>query len=80
MEHDHAGMIRAARLLGACEAVRAAMGFVRPLTIREGQERAAATARAALGEAAFDVFHTEGKNMTPAQAVAYALEEAGDDD
>ncbi len=69
-------MERAARLLGACETVRRGVGFVLPPQIRSEQEQFAGTVRAALGEAAFNSLHAEGKNMTPEQAIAYAREDA----
>jgi hypothetical protein len=60
-------------LLGAGEAVRAAFGFVLPREVRRGQEPVAIAARGVLGEAAFDSLYAEGINMTPEQAVEYAL-------
>jgi non-specific serine/threonine protein kinase len=68
-------MERAARLLGACEAVRRVFGFVPPPQLHREQEQVAGTVRAALGDAAFNALHAEGKNMTPEQAVAYAREQ-----
>lgn len=66
---------RAARLLGAAEALREAIGLsLAPLvTIRYDLEGYTAAARGALGEAAFDAAFSEGRAMAPERAVQYAL-------
>jgi predicted ATPase/DNA-binding SARP family transcriptional activator/DNA-binding CsgD family transcriptional regulator len=67
--------VRAARLWGASEALREAIGL--PLTAlvrdRYDYEGCLATARAELGEAAFEAAWSEGRNMAPEEAVEYAL-------
>jgi tetratricopeptide (TPR) repeat protein len=70
-----AQMERAARLFGACEAVRRFAGLVLPRKVREEQEQFMESVRAALGEAAFHSRFSDGLGMTPEQALAYALEE-----
>jgi predicted ATPase/DNA-binding CsgD family transcriptional regulator len=70
---------RAARLWGAAEALREADGlplspFVRSLSDYEGD---LATARAGLDERSFAAAWSEGRAMTPEQAIEYALSEEG---
>jgi predicted ATPase/DNA-binding CsgD family transcriptional regulator len=70
--------LRAARLLGASEALISAIGlrghpYYRP--DRALYERVRAEVRTRLGEAAFETALDEGWNMPTEQAVAYALEE-----
>ncbi len=69
------GAERAARLHGAAEALREAIGAPLPLSERAGYERTVSDTRAALGEEAFAAAWGEGRAMTLEQAVAYALEE-----
>jgi predicted ATPase len=64
---------RAARLLGAAEALRRRMGTPLPADERAAHERDLARARARLGEASFAEAWAEGQGLTPEQAVAYAL-------
>jgi tetratricopeptide (TPR) repeat protein len=66
---------RAARLWGAEEALRAAIGA--PLAPREREkfDLEVYTVRVALGEAAFAVAWTKGQMMTLEQVIAYALNE-----
>lgn len=64
---------RAARLLGAVEALVRASGQVLDPDDQAEYEEAAASARAALGEGAFDAARAEGKAMSLESAVAYAL-------
>ena len=78
---DSGDYLHAARLLGAAEALREAVGA----TTASGdsgaateQSDAAATARSALGDSAFDAAWREGRSMTFEHAVAYALEAIGD--
>lgn len=61
---------RAARLWGAAEALRDAMGTPLPLVDRPIYERSVAAARASLGEKAFAAAWAEGRTMTPEQALA----------
>jgi predicted ATPase/DNA-binding SARP family transcriptional activator/DNA-binding CsgD family transcriptional regulator len=66
---------RAAKLFGASEALREEIGLVvTPLAGGHfGFEGYLATARAGLGEAAFEAAFSEGRAMTPEQAIEYAL-------
>ncbi len=64
---------RAALLFGAAEALREAVGaFVLPL-YRAEYDRGVAAARAGLTEATFNAAWSEGRAMTPEQAVEYVL-------
>ena len=65
---------RAARLFGAAEALREAIGAPLHPVERDVYDRAVAAARAALSEEAFATAWAEGRAMTMEQAVAYALE------
>jgi hypothetical protein len=65
---------RAARLLGAVQALRDAIGAPVPPEYRAAYERTAAAARAALGEEAFTAAWAAGRTLSWEQAVAYALE------
>jgi tetratricopeptide (TPR) repeat protein len=67
---------RAARLLGAVEALREAIGRPRSPGDCAGEERPVAAARAALGEEAFAAAWAAGRALTIEQAVAEAMEEA----
>jgi hypothetical protein len=69
---------RAARLLGASEALISAIGlrghtYYRPDRALYG--RIEARARATLDRAAFEVAKEEGRAMSPERAIEYALEE-----
>jgi tetratricopeptide (TPR) repeat protein len=70
---------RAARLLGAAEAASLALGKVRPVALSPEFERMVETARAALGEEAFAATRAEGRAMTVEQAVAYAMQQSGEE-
>ena len=63
---------RVARLLGAAEALRKAVGL-EELPAVQADHEAAAAARAALGETTFVARWAEGQSMTLAEAVDYAL-------
>ena len=69
--------VRAARLLGAADAWLAVLAVPRPSTLGIDAFRtsraAVAAARAVLGEPAFASAWTEGRALTPEQAVAEAL-------
>ena len=69
---------RAARLLGAAEAVCADLGTALPVAIAAEYWRTVSDARGALGEEAFAAAWAEGGAMTLEQAIAYALEELPD--
>ena len=64
---------RAARLFGASEGLRAAMGVGRRAWLRVDFDRGVAAARAALGEAAFAAAWAAGRSLSAAQAIEYAL-------
>jgi non-specific serine/threonine protein kinase len=68
---------RAARLFGAAEALREAVGASVLAFYRADYDRAIAAVRDQLGSRAFDVYWREGRAMTSDAAVAYALGEAG---
>ena len=67
---------RAARLFGAAEALREAIGAPLPPSGRDDHEREVAAARAHLDEHAFVQALAEGQAMSLEQAIAYALEGA----
>ncbi len=66
---------RAARLFGAADALRKAIGHpIQPLKqLNYDYEDFLATTRGALGEAAFEAAFSEGQAMSPEQAIEYAL-------
>lgn len=64
---------RAARLLGAAEAIREAIGAPLQPRARQGHDQLVDAARAALGEADFAAAWREGKALTWDQAAALAL-------
>lgn len=64
---------RAARLWGAAERLRQAIGCRPAPAARATYERAVAAARP-IDEATFAAAWAEGQAMTPEQAIAYALE------
>jgi predicted ATPase/DNA-binding SARP family transcriptional activator len=65
----------AARLFGAAEAVREAISVPVPLCERADREESISAARDELGEAAFEEASSEGRVMSPEQAVEYASAE-----
>ena len=65
---------RAARLLGAVEALNEALGLLVPPLERASQERAARAARSALGDAAFAAARATGRALPLARAVAEATD------
>jgi predicted ATPase len=70
-----ADYVRVVRLFGAAEAVREASGTREMTAWRAVFDRDLATARSALGDEQFAAAWAEGRAMTLAQAVAYALDE-----
>jgi hypothetical protein len=70
---------RAARLLGAAEAVCADLGTALPVAIAEEYWRTVRGARSALGEESFTAAWAAGRTMSLDEACAYALQE-GDAD
>ncbi len=70
---DDAG--RAARLLGAAEALREAIDPRLSPGERKGHDRSVAAVREALGDEAFEAAWAEGQDMTMDEAIAYALGE-----
>ena len=69
--------VRAVRLWGAAEALREQMGMSLSHfdLAASGYEQDLAAVRSALDEASFDAAWTEGRAMSPEQAVEYALDE-----
>jgi hypothetical protein len=70
MEQQHE---RAARLFGAAEVLLEALHASLPHVERDDYGRAVAGVRAALGDAAFDTAHGEGRAMSVEEAIALAL-------
>jgi hypothetical protein len=64
---------RAARLLGAAEALREAIGAPLPPVERADYDRSVDTVRAGLSEEAFAAAWSEGRLMALEQALVYAL-------
>jgi predicted ATPase/class 3 adenylate cyclase len=71
-KRDH---VRAARLLGACDALRKDLGATPPLVALRLLGDPEAEARAALGEDGYEREWTLGNDTTLEEAVAYALED-----
>jgi hypothetical protein len=65
---------KAARLFGAAEALRQAIGAPVPFVERADYDRNTAAVRAQLDEATFNAAWVEGRAMTMEQAIAYTLE------
>jgi hypothetical protein len=71
---DH---LRAARLLGASEAVRKAAGVPRYIYLAAPNglyDRTVAALREALGDEDFETARSRGRTMSPHQAVSYAVD------
>ncbi len=66
---------RAARLLGAADALRTAIGAPLPPARREDYHRCVDAVREALGDSTFSAAWKRGMEMTVAQAIAYAFTE-----
>jgi tetratricopeptide (TPR) repeat protein len=64
---------RAARLFGASEGLREAIGAPVPPIAVEDQQAGIGRARSALGDKAYETFRAEGRAMTLDQAMDYAL-------
>src|SRR5207248_1325716 len=69
---------RAARLLGAAQALRETLGAPLPPVERPDDERQKAIVRSAMGEEPFAAAWEEGRAMVLEQAVTYALAEGPD--
>ena len=69
--------MHAARLFGAADAMRAALGIALPPGSQAQYRRDLAAARAELGEPAWTVAWSEAGEMSLEQAMTYALEETG---
>ena len=67
---------KAARLFGASEALREALGTPLPGSYRANYERNLSSIRKQLDEASIAAAWAKGRAMTMDQAIAYALEEA----
>jgi ATP/maltotriose-dependent transcriptional regulator MalT len=63
----------AARMFGAAQAMREALGYQQPSRARALREPYLAAARSRLDEASWEAAFAEGQSMTFAQAVEYAL-------
>jgi hypothetical protein len=72
---DPAAVRRAARLFGAAEALREAIGTPFARVEQEAHRRRLSRVRALLGEEAFAAAWAEGRAMTVEQAMADALNE-----
>jgi hypothetical protein len=66
---------RAARLIGAAEALREVIGAPLPPADRAEHDRSVAAGRTARGEEAFAAAWAEGRAMTLVQAIRYAMED-----
>ncbi len=69
----HGQVKRGVRLLAAAEALREAIGHLLPRFERMHHERSLDAARARLDEEAYALAWTEGRALTPEQAIEYAL-------
>ncbi len=69
------GARRAARLFGAAQALREALGAALPVREQEENRRTADHVREMLGQGAFSAAWMEGRLMTIEAVVAYALDE-----
>jgi hypothetical protein len=67
------GAARAARLLGAADALRQAIGAPLPVAYQTDVDRYLARARAALDPAAFSAAWTAGRALRPDDAITEAL-------
>ncbi|HEV2458329.1 MAG TPA: hypothetical protein VGS80_08175, partial [Ktedonobacterales bacterium] len=74
---DGARAERAARLLGAAARLRERVGTLQSPRWRAATERAAALARAALGEERWAATYAAGRALSQEAAIAEALGEAG---
>jgi len=70
---------RAARLFGAAEGLRSAIGAVRPPPEQEAYDRYVAAARASMPAAVLDAEWASGRTMTVGQAADFALTEPDDE-
>jgi DNA-binding CsgD family transcriptional regulator len=68
---------KAARLLGAADALRQATGYTRFLLYQDGYDAAVLALRSSMGDAAFDQAWEEGAALTLDDAVNYALRGRG---
>jgi hypothetical protein len=66
---------KAARLFGAAEALRQAIGALLPSGARDDNEREVSLLRSRLGEAKFSAVWAESRAMTMEQAIADALDD-----
>jgi hypothetical protein len=70
---------RAARLMGAAEALREAIGAPLPPSDRPDYQRHVTMARAALGPAVFHSASAEGRTMSVEQGLLFGVEESASD-
>jgi hypothetical protein len=74
LEQPQGGSERAARLLGAAEALRKAMGVSSSMEARAEMERLTSAARSVLGEAKYAAAFVSGRDLTLEEALVEALE------
>jgi hypothetical protein len=75
LENGQRGLVRAARLFGATEAIRERLAFPILSEERRSYEHGLAMLRARLDDESLAVGWAEGRAMTLEQAIAYALDE-----
>jgi hypothetical protein len=78
LETGQRGLVRAARLFGATEAIRERLAFPILSEERRSYEHGLATLRAHIDDDSLVAAWAEGQAMTLEQASAYALEAAAD--
>jgi DNA-binding CsgD family transcriptional regulator len=69
---------RAARLMGAADAIRRCIGYMHFQLYRAGYDRTVMTLRTSIGDAAFEQAWAEGAGLSVDEAVAYALRGRGE--
>jgi DNA-binding CsgD family transcriptional regulator len=69
---------RAARLMGAADAIRRCTGYMHFQLYRAGYDRTVMTFRTSMGDAAFEQAWAEGAALSVEEAVAYALRGRGE--
>jgi DNA-binding CsgD family transcriptional regulator len=72
------GHSRAARLMGAADAIRRRIGYIRFQLYQPGYTNAVTTLRTSMGDAAFEQAWAEGAALSVDEAVAYALRGRGE--
>jgi predicted ATPase/DNA-binding CsgD family transcriptional regulator len=77
LPHSTEDQQKAARLLGAAHALRQKTGYQRYLLYQDGYDAAVLALRSSMGDAAFDQAFGDGADLTPDEAVNYALRGRG---